>query len=101
MAAAIFWELILEDILITILHISLLVHVLLMGFTAWRLWNGENVIDRLMASDMLSNLTLAVLVLAALIYRQKIYIDVALGLAAIGYITIIAFAKYIADKRMF
>ena len=90
-----------EDILITTLYVSLFIHVLLMCFTAWRLWNGENVIDRLMASDILSNLTLAVLVLAALIHRQKIYIDVAIGLAAIGYITIIAFAKYIADKRMF
>ena len=90
-----------ENILITILYISLLIHILLMCFTAWRLWNGENVIDRLMASDMLSNLVLAVLVLAALIHKQKIFIDVALGLAAIGYITIITFAKYITDKRMF
>lgn len=90
-----------EDILITTLYISLFIHVLLMCFTAWRLWNGENVIDRLVSLDMLSNLTLAVLVLTALIHRQKIYIDVAIGLAAIGYITIIVFAKYIADKRMF
>ena len=90
-----------EQLLITILHISLLIHVLLMCLAAWRLWDGENVIDRLMASDLLSNLTLAVLVLAALIHRQKIFIDVALGLAAIGYITIITFAKYITDKRMF
>ena len=90
-----------EDILITPLYISLFIHVLLMCFTAWRLWNGENIIDRLMALDMLSNLTLAVLVVAALIHRQKIYIDVAIGLAAIGYIAIITFAKYITDKRMF
>jgi len=87
--------------LITILYISLPIHVLLMCLAAWRLWNGENVIDRLMASDLLSNLTMAVLILAALIHRQKIFIDVALGLAAIGYITIITFAKYITDKRMF
>ena len=90
-----------EQLLITVLHISLLIHVLLMCLAAWRLWDGENVIDRLMASDLLSNLTMAVLVLAALIHRQKIFIDVALGLAAIGYITIITFAKYITDKRMF
>ena len=90
-----------EQLLITILHISLLIHVLLMCLAAWRLWDGENVIDRLMASDLLSNLTMAALVLAALIHRQKIFIDVALGLATIGYITIIIFAKYITDKRMF
>ena len=90
-----------EQLLITVLHISLLIHVLLMCLAAWRLWDGENVIDRLMASDLLSNLTMAVLVLAALIHRQKIFIDVALGLAAIGYITIITYAKYITDKRMY
>ena len=90
-----------EQFLISILYISLLIHVLLMCLAAWRLWNGENVIDRLMASDLLSNLTIAVLVLAAVIRGQMIYVDVALGLAAIGYVTVITFAKYISDKRMF
>ena len=90
-----------EQLLIKILYISLLIHVLLMCLAAWRLWNGENVIDRLMASDLLSTLTIAVLVLAAVISGQMIYVDVALGLAAIGYITVITFAKYISDKRMF
>ncbi len=90
-----------EQTLIVVLYLSLLIHILLMVFVAWRLWNGENVIDRLMASDMLSNLTMAVLVLMGLIYQQMIYVDVALGLAALGYITIITFAKYITDKQMF
>ena len=90
-----------EQALNTTLYISLFIHVLLIVFVTWRLWNGENVIDRLAASDLLSNLIIAVLVLGTLIFRQKIYVDVALGRAAIGYITIIAFAKYLADKRFF
>ncbi len=90
-----------EQLLIAILYISLLIHVLLICLAALRLWQGENVIDRLMASDLLSNLTIAVLVLAAVIRGQVIYVDVALGLAAIGYITVVTFAKYISDKRMF
>lgn len=90
-----------EQIFTTTLHLALLIHVMAMGLAAWRLWTGENVIDRLIASDLLSNLTLAVLVLVALIRRQTIYIDVALGLAALGYITVIVFARYIAAKRVF
>ncbi len=90
-----------EQITIATIYISLLVHIILMVVVAWRLWNGENVIDRLMASDLLSSLTLAVLVVVALIHRGRLYIDVAVGLAAMGYIAIIALAKYIADKRMF
>jgi len=85
----------------TTVHISLLIHVVLIALAAWRLWTGENVIDRLVASDLLSNLTLAVLVLMALIRLQFMYIDVALGLAALGYITVITFARYIAEKRAY
>ncbi len=90
-----------EQVLTVILYFSLLIHVLLMCLAGWKLWNGENVVDRLMASDLFSNLTIAVLVLTAVIREQVIFVDVALGLAAIGYITIITFAKYISDKRMF
>ncbi len=90
-----------EQVLTVTLYFSLLIHVLLMCLAGWKLWNGENVVDRLMASDLFSNLTIAVLVLTAVIREQVIFVDVALGLAAIGYITIITFAKYISDKRMF
>ena len=90
-----------EQITIATIYLSLLVHVILMIVVAWRLWNGENAIDRLMALDLLSNLTLAVLVVVALIHRGKLYINVAAGLAALGYIAIIAFAKYIADRKLF
>ncbi len=92
---------ILKQIFTIVLYASLLIHVLLMGVTAFRLWNGENIIDRLMASDILSNLTMAILVLGTMIHHQNIFLDIALGLAALGFITIIAFAKYITDKRMF
>ena len=43
----------------------------------------------------------AVLVLIALIYRESIFIEVALGLAALGFISTIALSKYIADEKMF
>jgi len=64
-------------------------------------WRGENVIDRLMGLDLLGILTLAVLVLLALIFRRIIYIDVAMGLAALSFVGTIALAKYIADEKMF
>jgi multisubunit Na+/H+ antiporter MnhF subunit len=44
---------------------------------------------------------LAVLVLLALILANSTYIDVALGLASLGFVGTIALAKYIADQQMF
>ena len=90
-----------EAVLTYVLYLALLVHVGLLAVVLWRVWRGENVIDRLMGADLLSTLTLAILVLVALTERDSIYIDVALGLAALGFIGIIALAKYVADEQMF
>ncbi|MFN2221419.1 MAG: monovalent cation/H+ antiporter complex subunit F [Chloroflexota bacterium] len=89
------------DILTVALYVSLLLHVIMIGVAVWRVWRGENVIDRLIGTDLVSTLFLSVLVLISLIYRESIYIDVALGLAALGFISVIALAKYVADEQMF
>ena len=83
------------------LYLALLVHIGLLAVVLWKVWRGDNVIDRLMGADLLGTLTLAVLVLLALIERDSIYIDVALGLAALGFVGIIALAKYVADEQVF
>lgn len=89
------------DILLVVLYVSLSLHVIMIGVAVWRVWRGENVIDRLIGTDLVSTLVLAILVLISLIFRQSIYIDVALGLAALGFISVIALAKYVADEQMF
>jgi multisubunit Na+/H+ antiporter MnhF subunit len=78
-----------------------MVHIGLLAVVLWRVWRGENVIDRLMGADLLNTLVLSVLVLLALIEVEGIYVDVALGLAALGFIGTIALAKYVADEQMF
>jgi multisubunit Na+/H+ antiporter MnhF subunit len=89
------------DILLAALYISLFLHVVMIGIAVWRVWRGENVIDRLIGADLVSTLFLAVLVLISLIFQESIYIDVALGLAALGFISVIALTKYVADEQMF
>mgnify|MGYP001815903125 CR=1 FL=1 len=90
-----------STILTYVLYLALLVHIGLLAVVLWKVWRGDNIIDRLMSADLLGTLTLAVLVLLALVERDSIYIDVALGLAALGFIGIIALAKYVADEQMF
>ena len=88
-------------ILTYVLYLALLVHIGLLAVVLWRVWRGDNVIDRLTGADLLSTLTLSILVLLALIEGDSIYIDVALGLAALGFIGTIALAKYVADEQIF
>ena len=90
-----------DSILTTTIFIALLLYVIMIGIAVWRVWRGENVIDRLIGVELVSTLFLSVLVLIALIYRDSIYIDLALALAGLGFIGTIALAKYIADEQMY
>lgn len=90
-----------QQVLSTVLYAALVIHIALLAVCVWRLWRGENVIDRLLGSDLVGTLTLAILVLVALIRLNPAYIDVALGLAALSFVGTIALAKYVSDQRIF
>lgn len=90
-----------ENILTAALYIALPLYLIMIAVAVWRVWRGENVIDRLIGVELVSTLFLSILVLIALIYRDSIYIDLALALAGLGFISTIALAKYIADEQMF
>jgi multisubunit Na+/H+ antiporter MnhF subunit len=92
------------EILSNILDIALVgslgVHIILIGICVYRVWLGENVIDRLIGADLVGTLVLAILVLLGLIERTSIYFDVALGLAALGFVASVVLAKYLADQKI-
>ena len=90
-----------SELLLTLLYITLIIHIILVSVAVWRVWRGENVIDRLIAVDLSSTLFLAVTVIIALIAGNSIYIDVALVLAALGFISTVALSKYIATEKVF
>ncbi len=84
-----------------LLYVSLIIHIVLLAIAVFRVWRGENVVDRLVGVDLVSTLTLAMLVLIALILRDSIYIDVALGLGALGFVGTLVLSKYVADEQMY
>jgi multisubunit Na+/H+ antiporter MnhF subunit len=90
-----------SNILSIVLNAALAIHIALIAVCVWRVWRGENAIDRLIGADLVGTLMLAVLVLLALILVNATYIDVALGLAALGFVGTIALAKYLADQQVF
>jgi len=79
----------------------LIIHVGMLLVCVWRVWRGENIIDRLIGLDVTTTLVLIILILIAIIEGNSIYFDVAIGLTALSAIATIAMAKYIADQRMF
>ena len=90
-----------DNVLLIVVYSALALRVVMIAVDVWRVWQGENVVERLIAAELVATLILAILVLISLIDRDSIYIDVALGLAALGFVSTIALAKYVADEQMF
>ena len=90
-----------ESALLIVLYFSLIVHIALIGISVWRVWQGENVIDRLIGADLIGTLTVCILLLIALFEKNSIFVDVAIGLVALSFVSTIALAKYVADEQMF
>jgi multicomponent Na+:H+ antiporter subunit F len=90
-----------DAILENVLQVALIIHTILLAFVVYQVWRGKEIMERLVGADLVSTITLAILVLTALIQGDSIYIDVALGLAALGFVSTIALAKYAADEQMF
>jgi multisubunit Na+/H+ antiporter MnhF subunit len=81
--------------------IVLIAHLLMALVAAWRVWRGENSISRLVGLDLAGTLTISVLVLVSIIRKSSLYMDIAIAAAALGYISTVALAKFISDRKVF
>lgn len=90
-----------ENFLESLIWIVLAVYLGMAIFSAWRALRGENGLVRLTGLDLTSTLTISVLVIVAIITGSKIYIDIAIAAAALGYLSTVALAKYISDQKVF
>ena len=84
-----------------VLWIVVAAHLLMALVAAWRAWRGDNSIERLVGLDLASTLTLAVLVLVSIVRQNSIFMDVAIALAALSYLSTVVLAKYISDHKVF
>ena len=80
---------------------ALVLHTILFLVAIWKVWRGNFVIDRLIALDVTSTLVLAVLILIAIVEQDSVFMDIAIGIAALTAISTINMARYLAQERIF
>ena len=78
-------------IIITVLGItaSLALYRDIFGPTPW---------DRLIAVNLISSKVVMIMVAAAVFFKRRIYLDVALVYAIIGFVSIIAISKFLESE---
>jgi multicomponent Na+:H+ antiporter subunit F len=63
-----------------------------------RLLRGPNLLDRVVALDLMAMLTIGVCAVYAITRQQAIFIDIATVLALLSFLATVAFARY-AEER--
>jgi multicomponent Na+:H+ antiporter subunit F len=86
-------------VLNAVIYTALVIHVLLAFYCVYKVWRGDNIIDRLIGLDVIGTIGMALLVLIGMSRADTFFIDAALGLAALSYVGSIALAKYLADRQ--
>ena len=67
-------------------------------FALWRFILGPGRLDRVVAFDVLTIITITFIVFAALIEERGIYLDVALVYALLSFLGVITIARYLGDR---
>ncbi len=75
--------------------LCMLLLVAAMLLSGVRIVRGPHVADRVVALDMLSLLGVAAAALAAVVSGSMAFVDVALGVALVGFLATVAFAAFI------
>ncbi|MDD1657911.1 MAG: monovalent cation/H+ antiporter complex subunit F [Methanomicrobiales archaeon] len=72
--------------------------VVLIGASTIRLVKGPTPADRAVAVDAVNTLVIASMVLLAVIYRQIIFVDIAIVYAVLSYVSTLYIAKYLGGE---
>ncbi len=79
------------------LAVYIYVGLIMLGvlFSLIRLIAGPTVPDRVVATDILTTITTVILVILALFFNRRVYLDVALVYAVLAFTTVVAIARFL------
>lgn len=80
---------------------ALVVLILLLVFSSYRVWVGPSPADRLQATDAMTTLLIGIIVVLALVQGTSMLVDVGIALAAFGFIGTLAISRYLAEGKVF
>lgn len=79
--------------------IALMLAVSLLA-SVYRIWKGPNELDRVVSLEYLSVICITFVVWYSWNYKEPIFIDIALAMAALGFIGTVTLSKWVATKEL-
>ena len=85
--------------IVIVAKICLVVSSLSLLAALYRLVRGPSGADRVAAADLLTSCIMAVIVTGGIVAESRVYIDVVMAMAALGFFGTVAFSKYLLEGR--
>lgn len=82
-------------------QIALIILIVLLLPCAYRVFKGPRPAERLQALDLITMLLIGIVILLAVVQGSAFVVDVALALAAFGFVSTLAIARYLASGKVF
>lgn len=82
-------------------QIALIILIALLLPCAYRVFKGPRPAERLQALDLITVLLIGIVILLAVVQESAFVVDVALALAAFGFVSTLAIARYVASGKVF
>ncbi len=79
----------------TAIPMALGIFFIALGLATWRLIAGPDIVDRILALDTIYVNALAIVVLAGIWFDTKLYFEVALAIAMLGFIGTVSLSQYL------
>lgn len=80
---------------------STVVLTIIISIPLYRVFMGPTVYDRLMGTNAIASKTIVLICLLGYIFdRIEMFIDITLAYAILGFISIMAIAKFVSSKRI-
>ncbi len=80
---------------------TLVIMVIGLAFSTYRIWTGPTLIDRLQALDLLNTIFIGVIIVLGIVLQNSQFIDVGIALAAFSFVSTLAIARFISEGRFF
>lgn len=90
-----------NEVIKTIVDVSLLVMIALLPLAFWRVYRGTEAADRLIGVDIITTLLVGIIILLAVVEGSQETIDLGIALAALSFAGTLSIARYISEGRVF
>lgn len=80
---------------------ALVILVIALVLSTYRIWTGPSALERLQALDLTSTILVGIIIVLGIVLENSQIIDIGIALAAFSFVSTLAIARFVSEGRFF